>query len=459
MLLEDMLFLPFEVLGSIVVAQANGIDAYVRRKIGSDWLNGLSAAIVREFLLVKRASVDPLTGLLISLHLEEYLDNNDGGLFGAMVLLTVYPKSSSSFQAKKYQHRTVSLLKTFVDNRFPLYYLGQSCFGIVCEKCNSAFIAEFAPSLVNYLKRGGCYRVHVASAPFDEKGAVQLEVAQEPPSEILMKKVWAALHIATRRGPFSFCNYDSLERAAGHPLAPPPEVLIRWLRRETRLVQQFALLQFDQINELLLQAVRSLAVEGWEMFSGESELYLLLPEKEKAAAADIGRQILSFIKKRNPAAERINCGIGVFPAGDFRKSEMLLNCRKALSHAAFFEPGSVVVCDEVSCNIAGDMFYGDGDIVLAVKEYKRGLLLQPEDGNLLNSLGVCYAQMNRHKLAMECFDKACESKKDRFMALYNLGLEQQILNDKKVPLKLLLRLLLFLKEMVSRRPERIWDSS
>ncbi len=433
-LLEGILFLPFKVLDSTVVAQANGIDAYVSRKIGSDWLNGLSAAIIREFLLVKRASVDPLTGLLSSLHLEEYLDNRDSKRFGVMVLLTVYPKSSSSFQAKKYQHRTVSLLKAFVDNRFPLYYLGQSCFGIVCERCDTQFIAEFAPSLVNYLKRCGCYRVHVASAPFDEREIESPDTTPEPPSETLMKKVWTALHVATRRGPFAFCNYGSLKRAADHSLAPPPAVLARWLRRKTRLMRQFALLQFDQINKALLQSVRSFSAEGWEMFCGENELYLLLPEKGGTAAAT-GREILDTVQKRNPAAEKINCGIGVFPTGDFRKSEMLLNCRKALSHAAFLEPGSVVVCDEVSCNIAGDMFYGDGDIILAVKEYKRGLLLQPEDGNLLNSLGVCYAQMNRHKLAMECFSKACESKKDRFMALYNLGLEQQILNDKKGAIK------------------------
>ena len=119
-------------------------------------------------------------------------------------------------------------------------------------------------------------------------------------------------------------------------------------------------------------------------------------------------------------------GVSSYPFADFRKSELLLNCRKALFHGTFLEAGVVVIFDAVSLNISGDVFYGEGDLVRAVKEYRRGLLLGHDNGNLLNSLGVCYAQMNRHKEAVDCFSKACASKDDHFMALYNLGLEQQL---------------------------------
>ncbi len=428
-LYEDVLLLPFELFDSTVVARVSGIDSYVSRKISRDWLDGLSSTILRECMLVKRASIDPLTGLLSSLHLEEYLDTGAGSQCGFMVLITVYPKSSSSFQAKKYQHRTVSLLKTFVDNRFPLYYLGQSCFGIVCEGCDTEFIADFSPSLLDYLKSEGCYRVHVASAPFDSTAQLESDSPQ-PPSETLMKKVWTALHVATRRGPFAFCNYDSLERAADHPLALAPEALVRWLRRHTRSLQKFSLLQFDGADEQLLHRVLRSAGSDTQMLSHEYGLFVLLPDASQKEALDFGRDIIHRLYEEDSSQQQSNCGISCYPSGKFKKSEMLLNCRKALSHAAFLEPGAVVVCDAVSCNIAGDMYYGDGDIVLAVKEYKHGLVLDPGDGNLLNSLGVCYAQMNRHKLAMECFGQACKSRKDRFMALYNLGLEQQILRDK-----------------------------
>jgi tetratricopeptide (TPR) repeat protein len=158
-----------------------------------------------------------------------------------------------------------------------------------------------------------------------------------------------------------------------------------------------------------------------------------LPEKNSNDCLRIGKKILNHLGKKGTSGVVVNCGISAFPFSitTFRKSDLLLNCRKALCHAAFLTPGSLVVCDAVSFNISGDIYYGDGDLVLAVKEYRRGLFLEPNDGNLLNSLGVCYAQMNRHKLAVECFQRACQNKNDKFMALYNLGLEQQIMNENR----------------------------
>jgi hypothetical protein len=120
-LVDDMLLLPFAAGDSTIIAQVKGLDDYLIRKVGKDWLDGLSSLLLREFLLVKRACVDSLSGLLSSLHLEEYLDSDNRDEHGLVLLVSVYPKSSSSFQAKKYQHRTVSLLKRFVKDRFPIY--------------------------------------------------------------------------------------------------------------------------------------------------------------------------------------------------------------------------------------------------------------------------------------------------------------------------------------------------
>ena len=426
-LVDDMLFLPFAAGDSTVVAQVKGLDEYLIRKVGKDWLDGLSSLLLREFLLVKRACVDPLTGLLSSLHLEEYLDGGNRNEQGVMLLVSVYPKSSSSFQAKKYQHRTVSLLKHFVEDRFPIYYLGQSCFGLVCSNCDPHFAAQFAPSLVNYLKRERCVRVHVSSAPFGVAAATDGPVSQV--SEEVMKKAWSALHVASKRGPFAFCNYSSLEDAANHPLAPPAYPLVRWFKRASRNVKKCSLLQFDSGNKLLALSVEEVAGSDASYLVEEDTFFLLLPEQDGKEALKTGKKILQHLSKKDKSGKTINCGISSFPSGNFRKSELLLNCRKALCHAAFLAPGSLINCDAVSCNISGDIYYGDGDLVLAVKEYKRGLLLDPQDGNLLNSLGVCYAQMNRHKPAVQCFRKASRSRKDQFMALYNLGLEQQIVNE------------------------------
>ena len=421
----DNLFLPFQASDSTVVAQVRGLDEYLVRKIGNDWLEGLSSLLLREFLLVKRACVDPLTGLLSSLHLEEYLDGTDLNESGMVLLVTIFPKSSSAFQAKKYQYHSVSLLKQFVEDRFPIYYLGQSSFALVCADCDSHFAADFASSLVNYLKRERCARVHIAGAPFGRSK----ETSSDPevsPSEEVMKKAWAALHVASKRGPFAFCNYSSIENAEEHPLAPPPASLTRWFKRVSRNVSSCSLVQFDSEGKVLGPSVESVVGRDGKCFVDGTTLFLLLPGQDGQQAVKIARKIINHFNKKIKKKKTISCGISSFPSGDFRKSELPLNCRKALCHAAFLEPGSLVNCDAVSCNISGDIYYGEGDLVLAVKEYKRGLVLDPEDGNLLNSLGVCYAQMNRHKLAVECFRKACASKEDRFMALYNLGLEQQI---------------------------------
>ena len=423
----NAMVLPFPAGDSSVVARVTGLDDYLVRKVAGDWLEKLSLLLLREFLLVKRACIDPLTGLLSSLHLEEYLDSSNGFEQGVLVLLTVYPKSSGSFQAREYQHRTVSLLADFLEDRFPLYYLGQSCFGIVCENCDSDFVAEFTPSLVNYLKRKRCSRVHVASAAFG--GISKQTQTVQPPSEEIMKKAWVALHVASRRGPFAFCNFSSLENAENHPLAPPSELLVRWFRASSRKLEKLSLIQFDFAGEKLIESFVSIVGSDARYFTDRNSVFLLLQEKGSKKAVRTGEEILRRFSKRAGSKRAVNAGISSFPFANFKKTELLQNCRKALCHAAFLEPGSLVCCDAVTFNVSGDIYYGDGDLVLAVKEYQRGLLFDSSDGNLLNSLGVCYAQMNKHKLAVECFQKASKSKADRFMALYNLGMEQQIQDE------------------------------
>ena len=424
-LADDRLFLPFSVGEEFVVLQLEGLDEFLVRKVGGDWIDGLSSRLLREFLLVKRACIDSLTGLLSSLYLEEYLDSRERCRKGVLFLVAVYPRGASSFQAKKYQCRTVSLLQSFVESRFPLYHLGQSCFGIVCEDCDLEFVSDFVPSLVSFLKRERCYRVHVGSAALD---CVTDDLDSDEtalPSEAIMKKAWAALHVASRRGPFAFCNYASIEDAAKHPFALPPLRLSRWLQRITRKVDKFSLLQFDSRAQALIDAVAECPVKGREYFLASDSIFLLLPGKDGQSALRAGKDLLLLLGEKQKQFS-VNVGVSSFPSIDFRKSELLLNCRKALLHGTFLEPGGVVLFDAVSLNISGDVYYGDGDLVRAVKEYRRGLFLDPENGNLLNSLGVCYAQMNRHKEAVDCFSKACRSKEDQFMALYNLGLEQQL---------------------------------
>lgn len=160
-----------------------------------------------------------------------------------LVLISVYPKGSNSFQAKKYQRHTVSLLKNFIDDRFSLHYLGQSCFGMLCKKCDSNFATVFAPTLVNYLKGEHCVQVHVALVPYMK--APNNDEYDNEFSEGLLRQSYSALRVAARRGPFAFCNYSSIEDAANHPLAPSSTEELRWLLKTTRgLDRSVALIEF-----------------------------------------------------------------------------------------------------------------------------------------------------------------------------------------------------------------------
>ncbi len=105
---------------------------------------------------------------------------------------------------------------------------------------------------------------------------------------------------------------------------------------------------------------------------------------------------------------------------------MVGNCRKALVHGAFLGPGVVTVFDHISLNISGDSYYGVGDMVMALKEYKRGFVCRHTDVNILNSLGVTYGMMDKHKLAIESFKHALIVEPDNYMALYNLGLVEEL---------------------------------
>ncbi len=420
---DTLLLVPFSIGEDWIIAKLHGLDALLVRKIASEWLDGLCALLLREFLLVKRACVDPLTGLLSSLHLEEYLNEERHEQQSALLLVSLYPKGSSIFLAKKYQYKVVSLLNTFVDKRFPLFYLGQSCFAIVCKKCDATFLTDFIPALVNFLKRERCYRVHIGSTEIGKEMNSELSVA-----ESVMKNAWAALHVASKRGPFAFCSHESIANAANHPFAPPLPDLSKWLLKHARGLEIFSLLQVESVH-IKLTDVLSSAAENGQVIVSEKSSYLFLPGERNVAARKIGKRIQKAMTEIGELKGK-NIGISSYPLSDFRKSEMLLNCRKALRHAEFLEAGAIVTFDAVSLNISGDVYYGEGDLVRAVKEYKRGLVLDPLNGNLLNSLGVCYAQMNRRRDAVDCFEKACTSAENQFAALFNLGMEQQFRDEK-----------------------------
>jgi tetratricopeptide (TPR) repeat protein len=118
----------------------------------------------------------------------------------------------------------------------------------------------------------------------------------------------------------------------------------------------------------------------------------------------------------------VSMGMASYPTLSFKKEEILDNAVKALDHAAFFGPASIVAFDAVSLNISGDNQYQHGDIDGAVKEYKTAILLDPSDVNIRNSLGVCYGILGDYAKALKEFKQALKLNPDEVMVLYNIGL-------------------------------------
>ena len=133
--------------------------------------------------------------------------------------------------------------------------------------------------------------------------------------------------------------------------------------------------------------------------------------------------------------ETISIGIASYPTLSFTRRQIIDNAGKALDHAAFFGPDSLVSFDAVSLNISGDKLYQNGDIDGAIAEFKTAILLDPSNVNIRNSLGVCYGILGDYGKALKEFKEALKLNPDEVMALYNIGLVKMLTGKNSEALK------------------------
>jgi len=136
--------------------------------------------------------------------------------------------------------------------------------------------------------------------------------------------------------------------------------------------------------------------------------------------------------------ETISIGMAFYPATNFNKHQILDNALKALDHAAFFGTNSAVTFDAVSLNISGDKLYQKGDINSAINEFNAGLVLDPLNANIHNSMGVCYGVLGSFEKAKEEFETAIWLDSNEVMAIYNSGLVNLLMDNKDRALELFL---------------------
>lgn len=152
---------------------------------------------------------------------------------------------------------------------------------------------------------------------------------------------------------------------------------------------------------------------------GRDGFILFVPEMAKEEGELWAKKVSEDLKQTLNLS--LSFVLADYPCPPFHKGEILDNTIKALDHLAFLGPGSIVVFDSVTLNISGDKLYNHGDVKGAVREYEKALILDPNNINALNSLGVCYANLGQLHQAVESFLRVLALSPEDFMASFNLG--------------------------------------
>jgi len=406
--------LSFVAADSSVLAVITGVDFYFSERVSIDWLEECALQCYQDFLVTKQRSTDPETGLLnISTYysdLEKYLPEP----MLAVLLVEVYPRASSAREGQRHNARVVRSLKSCLGSIVPLYYLGHHVFALLTySPDDQKRISHLGARIITWLKRDGFRKVHVGKRiiTVDKESVLEYENGTD-----ISKQAWSALNAARKKGPFGICDYDQLIHPENFPLRRPARSLLAKFRRKWADCDSFSVIQLQPEDGFSAPTLSSLAAKEDVVKDGE-DIYILRPGIQPAHA-------LSWINEKlhERKIDNIRVGIAYYPNLSFSKSNTVFQCRKALLHAAFYGRNGKAIFDAVSLNVSGDIYYGEGDLAAAIKEYRAGLQCEPDNINLLNSLGVTYADINRHADAQHCFEKALAIDTDNFMAFYNLGL-------------------------------------
>ncbi len=417
--ISGMLCIPLQLEGGQRAAFIIGdADPALLQKFSSSWLLGFQSMLHHHLQLIRQIYLDPETGLYNNRALEYFLQPADGRGEGYSLYLvsTFFIRRSTVGSFRKIQS-----LAGFFPAICPgvLFFLGQGVFAVLVAGDDRAQRLALAHDLQRRLKREGLQRVHIAFAGF-QRG-----------DQHVYRDIQHALAVAERRGPFGLCDTDGLLHADTQPFALPDDQGLRALRRLWRGVGRFGLALFQrdskQKNTKSIESLLApLISESEQLFApSRDQVFLLIPNVSAGGTESRAKNLAEMVREQG----RISVSVGAcsFPCLRYTKTAMVKNCHKALMHANFYGPGSVVHFDALSLNVSGDWYFDEGDFRQAVIEYSHGLKLNPGESNLLNSLGVALIEMNRNHSAIASFNEVLAKDSDNYMALVNLGYAYQML--------------------------------
>ena len=416
---EELLYLPLwsgDVLFCVAILD-NPPGTY--QDSASSLLLEKSRLISAEMARIKPYALDPVTGLpggrMLARRLQALLPAAGSAASGtapfSLLLVEIHPRARDGEQALAVIARSGAFLDSLIGHLFTPCHLGNGIFGLLWEGLAVEQTMKMAEMLLRWIKRDGFARSRIGIRSF----------ARDEPavsSEQFLGQGWEALRIARQRGPFALCSYQAVSGRAAHPLCPLPARVLSRLRKLWRESSRFALvlLRTDRPGATDRPALPDALAAPWVELNDRESL-VFLDGADQRAAEEWGRDF----KALAAGSTSFSMGIALYPQHGFKKVEVAGNCRKALLHTGFFGPGSMTVFSGVSLNISGDIYYNEGDLARAAREYRLGLQLDPKNINLLNSLGVTLAQMNLYRRAIPLFQEALVLDPGNFMALFNLG--------------------------------------
>ncbi len=422
----DKLLLPLDCVDSGELAiLVDGIDELVMEKGSKQWLKETCSAITEQFLETRNTFLEPLTSLASANSIKDYLKRI--ALQGDLHLVLAESLSPARSVKESFRHTAESgrLLQEFNRFSFPLFHLGQSVFCLVIGRREKAFVKSLCHSLTNFARNAGLRRIHIGFSSYNEE-----RHRSEPPDRlagILIDEAWKALQQAGRRGPYSFCDYQLQVNPELFPLRTISRATVRKLSYRWRDFSTFSLVYMkpDFVDRKTLDPLMKAHLDREIVVVDEDGYFIMRPGKKAASTEKWASILIGKVTEDQGERFSLSAGISSYPFRDYKKPEIARNCMKALLHGTFFGPGSSVIFDSLSLNVSGDAYFGESDLSAAVKEYRKGLELDPHDVNLLNSLGVAYALMNMTSAAFDAFNQVLEIEPHNFMALFNKGLGEK----------------------------------
>lgn len=394
----------------------------------------------RELRLIKQWSRDPASGMLNATHLQQELrlltrlfaEAKPDEYQPHLLLIEVFNRSRDASQALANIRETGFYLNSLFGDSTPIHHLGSGVFGLIWNKTDEQEAQKLGYAILRKLKRYNAAKAHIGLAPLIR---TQDQASDESIAEPIVE-AWQALKAARQRGVFALCSTTALN-AKHHELPLLSPTILTSFKKKWRRDNQFAIIicrRDMDIQQDFQSCLNSLVGENATIITiDHNNFFIYLPGEDEEEALKRAKVLRDKINKLGGGT--YSQGIANYPCPGFKKADIPLNAQKALHHASFYGKAAITSFDAVSLNISGDIYYNEGDLNSAIREYRLGLNLDPQNINLLNSLGVIYAQIERYKMAIPLFERILGISPADFMAMYNLGFAYLRLGDNDQALK------------------------